>query len=266
MESPAPKPSIHPFTIWIPVILITLGLVVFWNYLVKLQKEKAQPRLPILSRLEKNLSLTERSGRTVELKELKGKVLVACWVYTHCPRGCPGVVGEMLRLYKDVGADPGIHFLSFSVDPADTPAELTKFTEKFEIKGDNWWFLTGPKDELRNYMTRYFRFQEVQDIPEKDRLAPDDKFVHDMKVALVDGGGHVRGFYDIGSPDPQAGTFFKDRIRADIRTLLAERGHETRSPFWFYAFTLLILSCIGTLVWLRIREARRDAAARTAVS
>src|SRR4051794_22967617 len=102
----APPRTIHPLSIWIPIIIMALGLVIFWNYLVKVQRDKDTPSLPKLSRLENNLVLTERSGKTVELKELKGKVLVACWVYTHCPRGCPGVVGEMLRLYKDVGSDP----------------------------------------------------------------------------------------------------------------------------------------------------------------
>lgn len=222
-SSASPPRSIHPLSIWIPVIIIVLGLVVFWNYLVLLQRQKDTPRLPMVSHLENNLALKERSGKTVELKDLKGKVLVACWVYTHCPRGCPGVVGEMLRLHKDLGADPNLHFLSFSVDPADTPESMRTFTEHFNIKGDNWWFLTGPKEEVRPYMTHYFRFNDVQEVPEAERMSPDDKFVHDMRVALVDSAGNVRGLYDIGSPDPASAKFFQEKIRQDIKYLLDER-------------------------------------------
>ncbi len=258
MTEPNRKPPIHPLTIWVPIIVIALGMVVFWNYLVKLQREKLEPHLNIISRLEKNLVLTERTGETVELKNLKGKVLVACWVYTHCPRGCPGVVGEMLRLYNEVGSDPAIHFLSFSVDPDDKPEQMRQFTEKFNIKGNNWWFVNGFRDELRVYMTRYFGFLDVQDIAEKDRLSPDDKFLHDMRVALVDQSGQVRGLYDIGSPDKDTRELFQTKIRKDIQTLLAEQNKTGRSPVWFYAFTGLIVFCVVTLVWVRIREGMRS--------
>src|SRR5688500_8225094 len=83
-QPPAKRP-LHPLSIWIPVILISLGLVVFWNYMVKLQADQMKPRLPILSRLEKNFTFTERSGQEVELKELQGKIILACWVFTKCP-------------------------------------------------------------------------------------------------------------------------------------------------------------------------------------
>jgi len=226
MSEQPPKRRIHPLSIWIPVIIAALGLVVFESYLLRLKQESmanhGESRLPMLSKLEKNLVLTERNGKTVELKNVQGKVLVACWVYTHCPRGCPGVVGELLKLYKDVGSDPGIHFLSFSVDPTDTPAVMQDFTSRFGIKGDNWWFVNGPMDEVRHYMTKYFGFMAVQDVAEKDRLSPDDKFLHDMKVALVDKQGNVRGMYDIGSADPEFAKFFRDKIRKDIQTLLKE--------------------------------------------
>ena len=224
----APPRTIHPLTIWVPIIIMALGLVVFWNYLITLQRQKDAPHLPVISRLEKNLTFTERSGKTVELKDLQGKVIVACYVYTHCPRGCPGVVGQMLKLYKDMGSDPNVHFLSVSVDPDDTPAALSTFTEKFNIKGDNWWFVNGPKEGVRPYMTRYFRFQEVKDVPEAERMSPDDKFVHDMKVILVDSLGQVRGTYDIGSPDPTFAKYWQETIRKDIKTLLEERAADQK--------------------------------------
>lgn len=223
------KRPIHPLTIWVPIIVIVCGLVIFWNYMLKLKQDSDTPRLPILSRLEKNLILTERSGKQVELKDVKGKVIVACWVFTRCPRGCAGVVGELLDLYKEVGNEEGIQFISFSVDPDDSPEQLRKFAENLNIKGDNWWFVNGVKDEVRTYMTRYFGFLDVQDVAEKDRLSPDDKFLHDMKVGLADHNGHVRGFYDIASYDPEFKAFWKEKIRKDIRTLLKERETALKS-------------------------------------
>ena len=222
--TPDARPRINPLTLWIPVILAVGGLVVFWNYLVKLQAEKAEQRLPIISRIEKNFVFTERSGKQVELKELKGKVIVACWVFTRCPRGCPGVVGQMLSLHKELEGNPNVHFLSVSVDPDDSPEQLKKFADGLKINGDNWWFVNGPKDPVRSFMTRYFKFQDVQEVPEAERMSPDDKFLHDMKVCLVDKGGHVRGFYDIASPDPEYAKFFQEKIRKDIDMLLKDDG------------------------------------------
>jgi protein SCO1/2 len=177
-------------------------------------------RLPYLSRLEKNMSFTERSGKQVELKDLKGKIIVACWVFTRCPRGCTGVAGEMRKLHEELQGNPKVHFLSVSVDPADTPEDLKKFADALGIKGDNWWFVNGPKDAVRVYMTRYFGFLDVRDLPESERMSPDDKFEHDMRVALVDPAGHVRGLYGIANPDPQYATMFREKIRTDIKTLL----------------------------------------------
>lgn len=256
MNDKPSRPPIHPITIWIPIVIIALGLVIFWNYLFKLKRDQMTDRMPIVKRLEKNLVLTERSGRTVELKDIKGKVFVACWVFTRCPRGCPGVVGEMFRLYKDFGDKPDMRFVSFSVDPEDTPEMLRDFTEKFGIKGDSWWFLNGVKDEVRVYMTRYFGFNDVRDVPEGERLTPDDKFVHDMRVALVDHLGQVRGFYDIGSPDRDTAGFYQEKIRKDIRTLLDQVNAPKRSSLGFYSFMGLIGGSILFLIAMRIREGR----------
>ncbi len=221
-DSPAPSaPRINPLTLWIPVILVVGGLVVFWNYLVKLQAEKSQPRLPILTRLEKNIVFTERSGKQVELKDLKGKVIIACWVFTRCPRGCTGVAGEMRKLYLENAGNPDVRFLSVSVDPDDKPEDLKTFADGLGVEGDKWWFVNGPKDEVRSAMVRYFGFNEVQEVPVAERMSPEDKFIHDMRVALVDKAGHVRGLYGIANPDPEFAKYFQEKIREDIKTLLS---------------------------------------------
>jgi cytochrome oxidase Cu insertion factor (SCO1/SenC/PrrC family) len=243
MPPPAEPRRINPLTIWIPIIAIVGGVVVAYSYLTKLSLEKRMPRLPVISRLEKNLPLVERSGKQVELAELKGKVIVACWVYTHCPRGCAGVVGAMLGLHKEFENNPDVHFLSVSVDPDDTPEQLKTFADGLKLGGDNWWFVNGNKDTLRSYMTRYFQFQAVQDIPEKDRLSPADKYIHDMRVALVDKQGQVRKHYYVGSPDPGLAQVSLDDLRNDINVVLKEK-HESN---WFLGITLLTVIGISVL-------------------
>lgn len=226
MDQPNSAPSskrVSPLAIWIPIIMIMLGGVVFYNYLVtqSLKQPKEKDRPPYLGRLEKDLILTERSGKTVQLSKLKGKFIVAGYVYTRCPRGCAVVVSKMKKLYEEFGQDPRVQFLSFTVDPDDTPEILSDFATRFGIKGDNWWFVNGPKAEVRNYLTFQFKFAGVKEIPEAERMSPDDKYMHDMKVAIVDDKGHLRGHYDIANMDPEYETFWAAKVRKDLKYILS---------------------------------------------
>ena len=257
--NPPPARRIHPATVWVPVILIALGVVILYNYLIKVSMEEKTARLPMLSRLERNLVATERSGKQVELKDLKGKVIAASWVYTHCPRGCPGVIAEMNKAFKDIQQRAGanadkIQFLSFSVDPEDKPQDLKEFTDRFKIETNQWWFLTGPKEVIRPYMTKFFGFYDVVDIPEKERLSPDDKFTHDMRVALVDSSGNVRGFYDLAALDPDARALFQKKFRDDAVKLLSEKELVGRTTGGLVAYLVVVIGSCGYLVWQRFRN------------
>jgi protein SCO1 len=214
---------VSPWTIWIPIILIMLGGVVFYNYLVQQSLKRDKDRPPYLGRLEKDLELIERSGKTVHLNDIKGKVILAGYVYTRCPRGCALVVAKMKELYDEYGGEPVLQFLSFTVDPDDTPQILSEFATRFGITKDNWWFVNGPKEVVRNYLTFQFKFAGVKEVPEAERFNPDDKFIHDMKVALVDHKGNIRGHYDISNVDPEYEKFWAAKIRKDLKVILAEQ-------------------------------------------
>lgn len=231
---PAPRP-INPWTLWIPIIMICLGVVVLYNYLIfnsmqaksdmiTLSDGTVIKRPPLMGRLEKDMEFTERSGKKVNLAELKGKILIASWVFTRCPRGCAGVIAKLKKLHDEFGADPGIQFLSFTLDPEDTPEMMKKFASGIDIKDtDNWWFLNGEKDVVRNFMTFSLKFRPVQDLPEADRLTPDDKYIHDLRVAIVDDKGHLRGLYDVMNGDADTQKFYDELIRNELRYFLEEQ-------------------------------------------
>ena len=212
------------YTVWGTIIIMVLGLVVWYNYVVAGSLENRAERLPMIHRLETNLVLTERSGETVELAQLRGKVLVAAYVFTRCPRGCAGVVEEMRFLLDDFADHDKLHLLSFTVDPAhDDPDQLTEFATRTGVNDiDNWWFLTGDEEALHRYMTSQFKFREVMDMPEDQRMTEDDLFIHDLRLALVDHKGHVRGHYDVMSVDPEYAKLSRDTLRRDLGQLLDE--------------------------------------------
>jgi protein SCO1/2 len=230
MNEPPAKTPLHPLSIWAPIIIAVLGIVVFYNYLVYRSRiDNDVNRPPILGRLEKDLELTERSGKKVHLEELKGKVLVISWVFTRCPRGCAAVIAKLKKLHGEFGNEPGLHFLSFTLDAEDTPEMMKKFATTLGIADDaNWWFLNGEKEAVRKFMTSQAQFRPVQDMPEKDRLSPDDKYIHDLRVAVIDHLGHVRGLADILNPDPEFAKFWDEKLRKDLRYLLNE---QKKTPY-----------------------------------
>lgn len=231
-ESPPAAPAsskLSPWTIWVPIIIAALGIVVFYNYLIYRSRMDSADRPPVLGRLEKDIELTERSGKTVHMADLKGKVLIISWVFTRCPRGCAAVIAKLKQLHTEYGNNPSVHFVSFTLDADDTPEMMQKFARGLGIADDaNWWFVNGEKEAVRKFMTSQVQFRPVQDMPEKDRLSPDDKYIHDLRVALIDHLGHVRSLADILNADPEFSKFWDEKLRKDLRYLVNE---QSKNPY-----------------------------------
>jgi cytochrome oxidase Cu insertion factor (SCO1/SenC/PrrC family) len=223
----ATKPKISPWTIWVPVIIMVLGIMITYNWLVYVSFQEKKHQLPKLARLESdNLVLTERSGKQVHLADLRGKVLLAAYLYVDCPMGCSTVASLMDELNGEFGKDSGVHFISFAFDPKDTPEKMKAFALDHGFKAENWWFLSGDQEQIKKYLVNQFKFHAVQEKPVAQRGSAADQYIHDMRVALVDHLGNVRGFYDIASPYEDQRSFWHERIRVDIKTLLAERAAD----------------------------------------
>jgi protein SCO1 len=218
---------INPWSIWVPIIMIVLGLVVMYNYLlsmqVKAQREEVN-RPPITSRLEKDVEFEERSGKKVHLADLRGKMVVFAWTFTKCPRGCSGVAAKMKELMVETKVFGDVHYVSMALDEGDTVGELSGFAKNLGVEdGDPWWFVRGEQKVCRQLMAGAIGFRPVLDIPENERLSADDKYQHDLRVALVDGLGQVRGIYDLMSPDDGIRDFAKRKILADMEYIRKEQ-------------------------------------------
>jgi cytochrome oxidase Cu insertion factor (SCO1/SenC/PrrC family) len=112
--------------------------------------ETSLERLDQYSRVP-DFTLTERSGRSVTLAELIGKVWMADFIYTECPdpNMCPLQSAHMARLQADWAAKPDVRLVSISVDPEhDTPEVLSEYAARFRADPDRWLFLTGAKEAI----------------------------------------------------------------------------------------------------------------------
>jgi len=229
---PSAKP-INPWTVPILMIIIALGAVVGVNYVFKYavtDKAADQERLPYLSRLDKNLIATADTGEQVELKDLKGKVILTSYLFTRCPTGCAGIQAELASVREEHKDNPNIHFLSISLDPEhDSPEVLKDFRTRHELIGDDWWFLTGDGKDLRAYMTHKFGFLPPTKKKPEEQLFEGDLFTHDMRVALVDHKGHIRGMYAV--MHPQMPDVFIEKLHKDVQTLLEEQAADERAGY-----------------------------------
>jgi protein SCO1/2 len=141
-------------------------------------------------------ALTERSGKQITNRDLAGKIWVADFIYTTCPGPCPLVTASMAKLQEAVQHDPRVQLVTFTVDPdTDTPPVLAKYANEYHADPNRWWFLTGPKKPLYDLIQNGF-LQVVQDNSGQPPQEGQYKVTHSTYLALVDGDGNVRGFYD----------------------------------------------------------------------
>jgi cytochrome oxidase Cu insertion factor (SCO1/SenC/PrrC family) len=202
-------------------MILILGLVVLLLALYRMMNAQQQANPATSLRRITTVppfALTERSGKQITNQDLAGKIWVADFVYTTCPGPCPIVTANMAKLQAQVIHDPKVQLVTFTVDPdSDTPAVLAAYADKFGADPNRWWFLTGPQKPLYDLIQNGF----LQAIETNNGTPQDNgpyKVTHSTYLALVDGEGNVRGFYDgVGNGDRA------DLLR-DIQTLEKEEA------------------------------------------
>ncbi len=154
----------------------------------------------------------------VKSSQLKNKVWVADFFFTHCPTICPPMTSQMKRLNEETkDLVSKVQYLSFSIDPKrDTPTRLREYIGIHEIKGKNWHFMTGDEEATHLLAKEFFNGAE------RDEEA-DGGFGHTDYFALVDTKGHVRGIYR-GTDPAQV-----DSLQKDLRKLLKDEYNYPRS-------------------------------------
>lgn len=261
-SSPAPAPRrINPWTVWMLVTIVALGVVVGAN-VVKRSMQNADPsqgRPRLLGRVEQTPEMIERSGRKVTLAELAGTTYIASYVYTSCPKQCMGVLAELRAIGEELGNPEKLKFVAFSLEPeADRPERLKGWAELHGVDKPSWWFLTTDRpQELAALMTgpkSQFKLMEVtkyDPVTQADLIAAEGPYVHDARVVLVDGAGHIRGYYNLLELDPARAQAIRQTLLRDLKAVLAEQEPEGRSLWW------LIGLMVAVVVFLALTGGRK---------
>jgi protein SCO1/2 len=150
----------------------------------------ARPALPELKRLP-DFALTERSGKSVRLQDLRGKVLLVDFIYSECPGPCPMISSRFSALQPMVLQNPDTLLVSVTLNPSrDTPEVLRQYADRFHASPDRWLFLTGDKSKVNDLVTNGFMLTVL------DSNDPKQPIIHSTKIALVDKRGVVRAYFD----------------------------------------------------------------------
>lgn len=150
-------------------------------------------------------------GDSITNKSLNGYVYVADFFFTTCPSICPIMHRNMLKVYNDYKNVSDFKIISHTIDPKhDSVAVLKRYADKLGISGNSWWLLQGKKEET------YQLGEKDYLVAVKEDNGTPGGYVHQGWFVLIDKQKRIRGYYD-GTDEKQV-----DKLRADIKTLLAE--------------------------------------------
>lgn len=138
-------------------------------------------------------------GEPVSLNDIRGKVIVLDFFFTHCPSICPGMTRSMKRLQdmmksssrENVTDTPMVHFISVSIDPErDSAAALKKYADHYGVNPDVWWLMSGDKKATYRFGINEMKLTVI------DGNGVDTLFDHSPRFVLLDRDHLVRGYYN----------------------------------------------------------------------
>lgn len=92
-----------------------------------------------------------QNNQSIELKDLKGDVLVMVMIYTSCQSACPRLMADMRNIYGEI-EDKSIKYVLISIDPTtDTPKRLREVAIENQMDNEQWIFLQGTEESVREF-------------------------------------------------------------------------------------------------------------------
>lgn len=146
-----------------------------------------------------DFSLTDQTGQTVTLNDLKGRPWVANFVFTRCVTQCPMMCSEIRKLLTALNTDPAkpnpVRFVTITIDPRhDSLDKIKEFAKIFGAERNEWLFLTGNEKQITELVRHGFKVAAWENFG-TDRL-PGMEFAHSMHLIHVDETGKILGRYE----------------------------------------------------------------------
>lgn len=109
----------------------------------------------------KDFTLTGHDGEPISLSDLRGKITLLYFGYTHCPDFCPTTMVNYKRVKEKLGASAEqVAFVLVSIDGTrDTPAEMKKYLENIDPA---FIGMTGSESDVEGIAIEYNVTSEAQ--------------------------------------------------------------------------------------------------------
>lgn len=173
--------------------------------------ERAKPAPKVYSTLP-SFELTDQTGHAFGSRELAGKVWIANFIFTRCTSICPRFTEQMGALEKTANEQHlDVRFVSFSVDPKDTPEILAAYAKEHHADHADWTFLAGSEEQIQDAVVKGLKIAAQPIGAGEDATS----IFHGSHFVLVDADGRVRGYYDSEVPERV------DALLPDAAALLA---------------------------------------------
>ena len=115
-----------------------------------------------------DFALTDQEGKRVRFGDLRGKVVLLTFLYTHCPDVCPLIAENLNSALRELprAQRDDVRVLAVSVDPKrDTPAQVRGYVKVHRLL-PQFRYLIGSKREL----TEVWRKLDVQAVARDPEL------------------------------------------------------------------------------------------------
>jgi len=118
-----------------------------------------------------DFTLTDQNNQSFHMADQKGKVVLMCFIYTHCTDICPFEAAKVKEVYQQLGSDAkNVVFVAVTTDPKrDVPAVTLQYSKALGLDGV-WHFVGGPAKSVQAVWASYAIGVTVD--PETDAVAP----------------------------------------------------------------------------------------------
>lgn len=217
--------------IYVVVVLLSVGIVGTAMYL---RKRLPKPELEMIVNagqqdagawfeITRDLEATNQAGEKVKLSDLKGKVWVVAEFFAVCPKCAVRNGSDLKGIYEEFKEHPDFQMVCISVDPeADTVEKLGGYAEALGADGSDWWFLTGDRETLHEYLTNELKFLDIRPRTDPDEIEQLGRYAHDMGLIVVDRSWRVVGKRDLSWAREEGGEGVYDEWKAELKQTIRD--------------------------------------------
>jgi protein SCO1/2 len=198
------------------------------------------------------ISLTNQLGQKVSWRDIRGKIIVADFFFTHCPTICPALTVSMKKLQQGITNSKRVgdktpdflHLISFSIDPErDSVERLKMWADRFQVNPDQWWLVTGEKKAIYDMAINEMKIGIV------DGKGIDTGFIHTDHFVLIDTNLHVRGYYH-GLNDTSMAKLSEDIILLTLEKDPKEKGFLAGKLQLLAVVFLIAMAAVGIFLFI----------------